>query len=327
MAITFDIELDVLRRPQVAQAVANLMQAISQSLATPEVPVPAVSATPKARAVAVAPEPEVAAPAPAAPRAPAPPPRAAKERAPKAAPKAKAPAPEPAPRAAAKAAVDVKPMSFTDFVAALPVTTQRFLQLVKTEGTLTRSRAIDGLGLDSGKQLGGLTGAIAKWAPRRGLAIPYETIELNGERAWRWTGPREVLPVAEAPAAPAPAPVEEAPTVRPPIRRRPKAEAAPSGPTRPTAPSPRAGSAGKRAAEFDTLLAALPTDAARFMRTLRNEGRLSSDDAMAMFGFERPRQLGAIIEPIRRIGRDLGIAQPFEDERAADGKKVWRWPS
>ena len=49
MAITFDIEMDVLRRPEVAQAVANLMQAISRSLASPA-PVAAPEAAPAGRA-------------------------------------------------------------------------------------------------------------------------------------------------------------------------------------------------------------------------------------------------------------------------------------
>ncbi|MCB9536717.1 MAG: hypothetical protein H6704_10740 [Myxococcales bacterium] len=280
MGITFDIDLETLRQPSVAAAVADLMQALSVALGGATAPAPA------ARVVEAA---------PAAPARPAPP----KAKAPKPA----APAPAPAPRAASSGPdpAEIKPMSFEDFVAALPLRSQRFLNLVQREETVTRSRAIDALELSSGKQLGGVTGAIAKWAPRRGLEIPYETITLNGERAWRWTGPKDA-----SQAAPASAPA--------PIRRRPARDVAP--------PEDRV----LRAADIDSFLDALPEQAARFMRALRKQGSMDTQQALELFGFERSRQLGAVLEPIKRIGRDLGIERPFEDERTPEGKR-YRWPA
>ncbi len=283
MGITFDIDLDTLRQPAVAAAVADLMQALSAALRGDRAPAPAPAPAPRPAAPApvVAPRPAVKAKAaePAAPAAPA-------------APQASSRGLEPA---------EIKPMSFEDFVAALPLRSQRFLNLVQREETVTRSRAIDALELSSGKQLGGVTGAIAKWAPRRGLEIPYETITLNGERAWRWTGPRDA---AEAAPSSAPAP----------IRRRPARDLAP--------PDDRV----LRAAEIDSFLDALPEQAARFMRALRKQGTMNTQEALQLFGFERSRQLGAVLEPIKRIGRDRGIERPFEDERTPQGKR-YRWPA
>ncbi len=266
MGITFDIDLDTLRQPAVAAAVADLMQALSAALRGDRAPAPAPAPAPRVAAPApvVAPRPAVKAKAaePAAPAAPA-------------APQASSRGLEPA---------EIKPMSFEDFVAALPLRSQRFLNLVQREETVTRSRAID-----------------AKWAPRRGLEIPYETITLNGERAWRWTGPRDA---AEAAPSSAPAP----------IRRRPARDLAP--------PDDRV----LRAAEIDSFLDALPEQAARFMRALRKQGTMNTQEALQLFGFERSRQLGAVLEPIKRIGRDRGIERPFEDERTPQGKR-YRWPA
>lgn len=284
MGITFDIDLDTLRRPNVAAAVADLMRALSVGLGGATVPATVPAPAP-------APAPRVAEPEPVAPAQPA----AKAKPQPTAAPAAaRTPSSGPDP-------AEIKPMSFEDFVAALPLRSQRFLNLVQGEETVTRSRAIEALDLTSGKQLGGVTGAIAKWAPRRGLAIPYETITLNGERAWRWTGPK-----GEAESAPSSAPA--------PIRRRPARDLAP--------PDERV----LRPNNIDSFLDALPENAARFMRALRKQGSMTTPEALELFGFERSRQLGAVLEPIRRIGRDLGIERPFEDERTPEGKR-WRWPA
>ncbi len=303
MGITFDIDLETLRQPNVAAAVADLMRALSAALGGANLPAPVAAAS----APAPLPAP-VSAPAPlesVAPRLAEPAPKRAEPTPVRPAAKVKAPTP-PAPAATRAASggpdpAEIKPMSFEDFVAALPLRSQRFMNLVQREETVTRSRAIDALELSSGKQLGGVTGAIAKWAPRRGLEIPYETITLNGERAWRWTGPKDT---ANAEPASAPAP----------IRRRPARDVAP--------PEKRI----LRPTNIDSFLDALPESAARFMRALRAQGSMTTPEALELFGFELSRQLGAVLEPIKRIGRDLGIERPFEYERTPEGKR-WRWPA
>ncbi|RTL23906.1 MAG: hypothetical protein EKK55_12480 [Rhodocyclaceae bacterium] len=73
-----------------------------------------------------------------------------------------------------------------DFVADLPERSRRFIELVREHGTLTWAAAMSGLGLDSPKALGGVTGTIGRWAPIRGVTLPYESVTIEGERAWVW---------------------------------------------------------------------------------------------------------------------------------------------
>jgi hypothetical protein len=37
--------------------------------------------------------------------------------------------------------------------------------------------------------MGGLTGAMARWAPKQGVKVPYDTLQdTNGTRYWVWKG-------------------------------------------------------------------------------------------------------------------------------------------
>lgn len=76
---------------------------------------------------------------------------------------------------------------FNAFVAHLPQRSQWFLRLLEERGTLTLSEAMDALGITYPKAMGDITGSIGRWAPVRGLEVPYATITIGGERAWRWT--------------------------------------------------------------------------------------------------------------------------------------------
>ena len=95
-----------------------------------------------------------------------------------AAPLAEPPPPTPRPTSAA----------YRVFAAALPARSRRFLDLLESRGVLTASEAKALLGLHSGKQLGGVTGAVSKWAPHRGVAVPFECTHFGRERGWRWLG-------------------------------------------------------------------------------------------------------------------------------------------
>ena len=97
--------------------------------------------------------------------------------------------------------------AYHDFVAALPLRSQAFLTLVRSRGVVRLHEVIAELGLDGPKAVGGITGAIGRWAPVRGIPLPYEAIVLTGERAWRWI--RAESPVAEVNAA-APSDLERA---------------------------------------------------------------------------------------------------------------------
>lgn len=83
-----------------------------------------------------------------------------------------------------------KPTSdaYRAFADALPDRSRRFLELLESRGTMTASEAKSLLGLHSGKQLGGVTGAVSKWAPLRGVAVPFECTHFGRERGWRWRG-------------------------------------------------------------------------------------------------------------------------------------------
>ncbi|MCB9535773.1 MAG: hypothetical protein H6704_05865 [Myxococcales bacterium] len=157
MSIKLDIHLDALRDPTVAQALADLMTALGRGAATQ----PAAAPAPKA----------------SAPEAP-----------PAAAPKA--------PKAAKAAAAATKDRRlpgdaaerYTRFVAGLPERSQRFLELVEQRGLLRMGEAMEILGVDIPKAMGGITGSIGRWAPERGVEVPYETLSVDGERAWKWVG-------------------------------------------------------------------------------------------------------------------------------------------
>jgi hypothetical protein len=141
-----------------------------------------------------APAPAPAAPAPAAPKgkaAPAPaapaPVKGRPGRKPKsltAAAAPAAPAPAPAPKANS-AAVE----KWRNYVANLPENSRRFLELLEKQGQLTVHEAVEKLNLPGPKAMGGLTGAMARWAPKQGIEIPYEAREgADGTRYWVWKG-------------------------------------------------------------------------------------------------------------------------------------------
>ncbi len=151
MSIKLDIDLDALRDPAVARALADLMVALGQGTSAPV----SVRAQFSAPAVAVA-------------------------------------AAEAAPRSARKSRRQMlrgdAAERYARFVAGLPERSQRFLDLVKTRGLVRMGEAMKALGVEIPKAMGGITGSIGRWAPERGVTVPYETISLEGERAWKWIG-------------------------------------------------------------------------------------------------------------------------------------------
>lgn len=83
---------------------------------------------------------------------------------------------------------DDKKTRYEEFVNNLPDRSQRFLALVKERGTVTIGEAMKALDVSVGKAMGGITGSIGRWAPARGLDVPYEVIKVDGERAYKWLG-------------------------------------------------------------------------------------------------------------------------------------------
>lgn len=85
---------------------------------------------------------------------------------------------------------------FDRFLEALPERSRRFIELVRTRGTLTIDQAMAELDITVAKAVGGVTGSIARWAPRSGVTVPYLAVKVRGRRAWRWTGPELATPSA-----------------------------------------------------------------------------------------------------------------------------------
>jgi hypothetical protein len=90
------------------------------------------------------------------------------------------------------------------FVRNLPPRSQAFLRLVEERGTVTIGEVMRALGLLQPKAMGGITGSIGRWAPVKQVPLPYEQLERDGERAWRWIGIPGVTRGAHVPAPEAP---------------------------------------------------------------------------------------------------------------------------
>ena len=180
--------------------------------------------------------------------------------------------PQPAKARSKPAAPPVKPPTLDEFIAGLPARSRRFLELVRERGIATASEIVAELDLSSTKAVGGITGAIGRWGPRRGVTLPYEALNLNGERAWRWI--------------------------------------AADGPSK-----------------SDALIAALgKTHAARFMRHLKESGRLTMGEVLEDLGLSRAQGLRPVLESIRLKASAVGIDEPFETTTSQLGDRVFLWP-
>ena len=188
--IIIEIPIEALTRANVAKALTELTLALGghAPAAAPKAAAPAVVVTEYVAKAAAEP---VAAPAPkAAPAAPTPAPAAVEApvkrkggRPPKAKP---AVAAAPAPAAAASGSGGEK---WRNYVANLPENSRRFLDLLEKQGQLSVNEAVEKLNLPGPKAMGGLTGAMARWAPKQGIQIPYEAKEAaDGTRYWVWKG-------------------------------------------------------------------------------------------------------------------------------------------
>ena len=45
---------------------------------------------------------------------------------------------------------------------------------------------MEALGLGDARAIGGITGALARWAPKKGVALPYRVDEDAEGRRWTW---------------------------------------------------------------------------------------------------------------------------------------------
>lgn len=281
MSVTLEIQLEKLKQPAVAEAMAKLMLALGNVSGYAQY------------ASAAAP-----APAPAAPR-PQPQPRQNQVAAAIAssAPAFVAP---PAPKAAPESDLS-ESERYAAFVEELPERSRHFLELVKSRGVLKIKDAMDQLGIKVPKAMGGITGSIGRWAPVRGVPIPYEAIKVNGERAWRWLG---------APGEPG----------------APRASRSASAGRRDEGSDDDGDSHPAPARVDERFIAALPESSRKFMTTLRERGELTMPEVLELFHLARANAVVGITEPIQRLGQQRGIVEPFVATAAANGDRVYRWP-
>lgn len=219
-------------------------------------------------------------------------------------------------RVAAARGAAARPTTFAEFEEALPVRSQRFIELLRAHGTLRVQEVVDLLGLDSPKAVGGITGAIARWAPERGLQLPYESTRIRGQRAWRWLG---------APAAPAPAqasmPLLGRAAPEEPAPQEPQAAAAEPAATRaPATP------ATEQNANLEGLLEALPDRSRRFVELLQERGVVDMATLLSDLGLNRAAAVQELLRPIREMAADFGFTNVFETTSNEVGGRVFHWP-
>jgi hypothetical protein len=184
--IQIEIPLDALSRANVARALADLTLALgghAVGAAAPAAPAPKVE-KPTVVAAPVDVEAAVKADKPAKSDKPA---KAAKPAKPAKPAKARPATGKTAPRPELEGlSVEAR---WDAYFKELPLNSQRFLDLLKEKGRLTLPEAVVQLQLDNPKAMGGLTGAMARWAPKQGVKVPYDTLQdTNGTRYWVWKG-------------------------------------------------------------------------------------------------------------------------------------------
>ncbi len=195
------------------------------------------------------------------------------------------------------------------FLSALPARSQQFLELVESGGTVGIAEAMQVLGIDVGKAMGGVTGSIARWAPEYDVTVPFEAVRgPDGKRAWRWIG------LGREPAPPMP--------VRKRRRRRATAgRPATAAPPAPVERSPQPDPVARVAA----LKAELEGPAATFVELLEAQGGVTQGEALAHFGLARAQGLRAALRPIEEAAARHGLDELLTTDVSPTGDRSWRW--
>lgn len=202
----------------------------------------------------------------------------------------KLPPPAPRPRKVPVPKVKLPPpiMDFPEFEASLPENSRRFLALVREKGIVRVEDVMKALELETPKAVGGITGAISRWAPVRGVTLPYDTLTWSGERIWRWHG-------VELP---------EEPTSTPASTPKPKPK--------------------KVLLTLDQVLESLSAPARKLLDAVRAAGSMGINDAVSVAGVNRASALTSVLAEIREIteANELRILEDTVDMR---GSRMFRW--
>ncbi|MFN3201001.1 MAG: hypothetical protein ACE366_21550 [Bradymonadia bacterium] len=211
----------------------------------------------------------------------------------------------PAPRKRRRPRPVAKPTTFEGtpteryeaFKAGLKDTPRAFLALLEERKTVTIKEAMEALGIEAPKKLGGITGSISRWAPNRGIRVPFLPTIVGDEKAWVWIGVEGEVPVLSPTAAPKAA-----------------------------TPSQSESNAAQEA-QFNAFIDALPDQSRKFMELLREQKQLRIKDVLDAFSLTRAVAVGGIIEPIKRLSKEHGVEQPFRADLDENQDRVWFWPS
>ena len=148
---------------------------------------------------------------------------------------------------------------------------------------------VEALGLPGPKAVGGITGAIGRWGPARGVTLPYEAITLAGERAWRW--------IADGKPAPLPSARELGAQVL----------------------------AKDESDPIDALLDALPDVPQRLLELIREKGQVPVPDVLNTLGLAKAQALSSHLRVIANKATQLGLAVPYERTTSPTGESGFRW--
>lgn len=197
-------------------------------------------------------------------------------------------------------------MSLETFFDGLPLNSQRFLAILQEKGVVKVDEMVERLGLKNAKAVGGITGAIGRWGPVRGVKLPYERFILDGVRAWRWTGPAMArgIPPSDKPARKAAPPAAKKAPRR---ARKPAAQKTDALPT-----------------TIDGMLANLGPKALRLAEVLRKRGTLARSEAAAAAGAEHVSEVTGLIREINATAKHLGQKLALDDLDVKGGIS-YRW--
>lgn len=178
---------------------------------------------------------------------------------------------------------------FELFLDTLPLRSVTFVLMVRHGGTISTAD-VETVFRIKGKQIGGLTGSIARWAKADGLSLPYEALVVDDKRAWRWIG------------------FDSKPQAAPPIPRVRRATVRVSSGT-----------------QVGNPLRPMTSLKDRFLELVQSRGTVSLDEVIERLGLtakSNPGKIvGGIISGLKRGRAPL----PFRVSKGMDGRPVYTW--
>ncbi len=177
---------------------------------------------------------------------------------------------------------------WVEFVGGLSSGTKAFLALLEARGRLSMAEALSELGLDGGKALGGLTGALRRTAKRAGVELPFRALMEDGERVWVVTDGAATATVSPAQA---------------------------------TAPRPR--SASFTSTSWREFRASLSPDTNKFIDLIIKRERLTLAAAMKALKKDSGKGIGGVAGALQRKANNRGITLPFTAATSRSGGRVW----